>query len=249
MYNRMKFVIVWRVAMSGRKFWLGKGYWGAIWGAWQFLIFTVIAMFLYRGGTLREQSTPNYRFFENFFSDLGMFTAHSGEANTGSAVLFFLALTGAGVGLILYFWGMPAFFHTPFTRFLAFLGTGFGIIAGIGYIGIAFTPADLFIASHIFFVQLAFITYLVAVILYAIAILLNSNYPNKYAWLMFLFSAVLAGYVWLLFNGPGVDTVSGLHIQATGQKIIVYASIFTVLFQARAAKKLAAQPFMFASSK
>jgi hypothetical protein len=66
---------------------------------------------------------------------------------------------------------------------------------------------------------------------------------------MFLFSAVLTGYIWLLFNGPNLDTLNGLRIQATGQKIIVYASIFTVLFQARAARKLATQPFMFASSK
>ena len=52
------------------------------------------------------------------------------------------------------------------------------------------------------------------------------------------FAVVLAGYVLLLTFGPSVRTWEGQMIQATGQKIIVYASIVSILVQSLGAYRL-----------
>jgi hypothetical protein len=40
------------------------------------------------------------------------------------------------------------------------------------------------------------------------------------AWVNLVFGVLLGIYIWLLFNGPGLDTENGLFIQVTGQQII-----------------------------
>lgn len=44
--------------------------------------------------------------------------------------------------------------------------------------------------------------------------------PNMSAWVNLVFGVLLGIYIWLLFNGPGLDTENGLFIQVTGQQII-----------------------------
>ena len=43
---------------------------------------------------------------------------------------------------------------------------------------------------------------------------------------------------WIVVQRPGTDTVDGLRIQATGQKLIVYAAIIVTLIQAHGAIRL-----------
>jgi hypothetical protein len=47
-----------------------------------------------------------------------------------------------------------------------------------------------------------------------------------------VFAICLAVYIWLLFNGPNIDSAEGLRVQVTGQKLIAYAAIITTLIQA-----------------
>ena len=68
--------------------------------------------------------------------------------------------------------------------------------------------------------QLAFITLFIAVAFYTIAIILNPMFPNLYAWVNITFGVLLGIYIWLLFNGPGLNKENGLIIQVTGQQII-----------------------------
>ena len=58
------------------------------------------------------------------------------------------------------------------------------------------------------------------------------GWPAFYLVPNFIYLAILAAYVALLFFGPNLDTLHGLEIQAIGQKIIVYASILNVSIQA-----------------
>ena len=116
-----------------------------------------------------------------------------------------------------------------------------GIIAGLSFIGVAFTPADLYSAEHGDFVQLAFNSFLFAIILYIPAIFLDKNYPNRYGLVFVGFALILGAYVWLLFNGPNHSTVQGLVIQVTAQKIVVYSAIISVLIQAYGAEKVMAK--------
>ncbi|MFC1922997.1 hypothetical protein ACFLY4_06880 [Chloroflexota bacterium] len=204
-----------------------------------FLVLTSLAMVYYPGGTRSTPETKGYLFFENFFSELGLSRTYTGGPNNVSFLLFTAALALAGLALTLYFIISPSlFWDSRITRVLSLFGTFFGIISGLSFIGVAFTPADLYLEPHQLFVQLAFTTFFVAVVFYALAILLNRSYPNLYALVNITFGALLGAYIWLLFFGPSTNTSSGLVIQVAGQKIIAYAAIISVLIQAYGSRSM-----------
>jgi hypothetical protein len=109
-------------------------------------------------------------------------------------------------------------------------------------VGIAFTPANLLPQPHFQFVLLAFRAFLPAVLLYLLAILLNREYPNRYAGVYLVFAGLLAAYIVLITRGPDIDTARGVMAQATGQKIIVYAAIVTIFIQSWGAIQLLKHP-------
>lgn len=203
-----------------------------------FVVLTALAMLVYPGGTATDPTTRGYSFFTNFFSDLGRTETRGGHPNPIAAVLFFIALTGAGASLIAFFVAFAGFFtRTRLDRVLAWLGTFAGVIAGVCFIGVAFTPANLASAWHNQFVFAAFEAFTVATIVYFALLLRAPNYPKRFAAVFGGFAALLVLYLGLLFMGPSPRTPEGLLIQATGQKIIVYASIVSVLVQALGARQ------------
>lgn len=203
-----------------------------IFSAVQFIILTLIGMLFYAGGTHSDPSVSGYSFFRNFFSSLGLLTAPNGEPNTVSAILFFIALSLAGLGLVVYFVFVLQFTQgKAATRVLSAAGSLFGVLAGVCFIGVAFTPADLLPDAHGWFVINAFRTFLLAVIPYLVAVLLVRDYPNRYAVVYLVFAVLLLAYILLLIYGPGFGSPNGEMIQATGQKVIVYAAILTMLIQ------------------
>jgi hypothetical protein len=207
-------------------------------GCVQFVILTVVAMWFYPGGTIADPTTRGYSFFTNFFSELGLTRTHSGGPNTISFILFFVALTLAGAGLALFFVVFRSFFVQPgATRVLSAVGSVFGVVSGICFIGVACTPANLSPVLHGQFVVWAFRAFPVAVSLYAIAILLHGSYPKRFAAVFIVFAVLLVLYLVLIMRGPGLATPQGLTVQATGQKAIVYASIVTILIQSLGARR------------
>ena len=209
-------------------------------GCFLFLVLTSLAMVFYPGGTRHTPGTKGYLFFENFFSELGLTRTYSGGSNSVSFFLFTAALALAGLALALYFIISPSlFWDSRITRVLSLFGTFFGILSGLSFIGVAFTPANLYLVPHRLFVRLAFTTFFVGVVFYALAILLNRSYPNLYALVNITFGALLGAYIWLLFFGPSTNTPSGLMIQVAGQKIIAYAAIISVFIQAYGSRSMA----------
>jgi hypothetical membrane protein len=203
-------------------------------------VLTAVAMLLYPGGTKTDHSTPGYSFFQNFFSDLGLTKAWSGESNGISSVLFIVALSLAGAMLALFFVAFAQFFNQSLRgQLLSRLGSVAGVISGICFVGIAATPANLHGWAHGTFVDWAFRMFLLAVVLYTAAILVQHQYPKRLAWVFALFAILLAAYVVLITVGPSSETPSGLKIQVTGQKIIVYAAIVSIFIQARGALRFA----------
>lgn len=223
---------------SGSFSWRRKAFsWVAV-GCVQFVILTVLAMWFYPGGTSADPTTQGYSFFTNFFSELGLTRTYNGGPNAISFILFFVALTLAGAALALFFVVFRSFFvQSGVTRVLSAIGSLFGVLSGICFIGVACTPANLRPALHGQFVMWAFQAFPVAVILYAIAILLHKSYPKRFAVVFIAFAALLVLYLVLIMRGPGFATPQGLMIQATGQKAIVYASIISILIQSLAARK------------
>ncbi|MCA9919444.1 MAG: hypothetical protein KC445_15905 [Anaerolineales bacterium] len=145
------------------KMWWQRPFPIVMWACGLFIGLTVLGMFFYPGGTWADPTTQGYRFFQNFFSDLGMWTTASGQANPVAATLFLFALTCAGLGLVLFFLTFPRFFAAPgWLTWLSWLGAAIGVWSGISFIGIAFTPADIFLNAHVNFVYSAFLSALLS---------------------------------------------------------------------------------------
>ena len=208
-------------------------------GCGLFVLLTVAAMFAYPGGTFTDPTTVGYDFFRNFFSDLGRVAAPNGQSNTVSMILFLTALVLTGVGLILFFIAFRSFFANDGAgTLLSLLGTVIGVASGMCFVGIALVPYDLFFDVHYQLVFWAFRTFLIAVGIYAVVIFWQKDYPRKYGWIFVAFAIFLAGYILLLEFGPEATSSAGLIIQATGQKVIVYVSIISVMAQSWLASRI-----------
>lgn len=206
----------------------------------QFLLFTATAMALYPGGTNVDHGSVGYSFLHNVFSDLGLTVAHDGASNLPSAFLFSTALVSIGAALILVMLTLPQLFaHRQDLRRLSLAGSAFGVVTGLAFIGIAFTPANRHLGWHMTFVQTAFRAFLGVALLYGTATWRHATYPRRYAVGWVAFTVLIGGYVWLLVGGPSAHTPRGLLIQASGQKLIVYASILCIWWQCRGALQVA----------
>lgn len=202
----------------------------------QFVALTLLAMLFYPGGTNADKTTAGYAFFTNFFSDLGRTVAHNNQPNPIASLLFPLALAGAGAGLILFFIAFMRFFRqSALTRALSGIGALLGVGAGLCFVGVAFTPSNLFGAAHGAFVLGAFGLFFVAVSLYLIPMWMERTYPSRYALIFVAFAILLGGYVWLMVNGPRGNAPDVAWVQPTAQKVIVYASLLSVALQSLAA--------------
>lgn len=213
-------------------------------GCGLFVVFTLIAMLTYAGGSVDNPSAKGYSFTRNFLSNLGMLTALSGKSNWVSAVLFFLALGSAGICLVIFFIIFQRIFNqNQMQRALAMIGSLFGILAGISFTGIAFTPADVARPAHVQFVMWAFRLFPLAVLLYVPVLFMDKRYPKGYAWVFAVFCLLLIGYYLLLTNGPSFDSPSGLVIQVVGQKVIAYTSIVSIGIQSLGARSYLGKVF------
>src|SRR5512132_2518208 len=100
-------------------FWKKQVFLDVVIGCGLFVVLTVAAMFLYPGGLFTGEITSGYHFFCNFFSDLGRITVEGGKANTASALLFFLALSIAGLGLIIQATGQKIIVYVSIVSVMA----------------------------------------------------------------------------------------------------------------------------------
>ncbi len=201
-------------------------------GCGVFIVLTTLAMLTYTGGSVDNHAVKGYSFSHNFLSNLGMLTTPSGNPNWVSAVLFFISLAAAGACLVIFFILFPRFFHTTrLQSILSLVGSFFGVLAGISFIGIAFAPADIARPAHIQFVMWAFRLFPLAVLCYVPVMFIDQQYPRLYAWVFAVFCLMLIGYYLLITNGPAFSSPQGLVIQAVGQKIIAYASIISIFIQ------------------
>lgn len=223
-------------------FWGSRAYQLVIASICAFLVLTTLAMFIYPGGTSANKTTTGYQFFTNFFSDLGRTVAHDGQPNGVASLLFTVAMVVAGGGLALFFVAFTRFFTRPtLHRVLSALGTVFGVLASLGFMGVGLTPANVNGPLHGSFVLGAFGVFLAATVLYSAVILRDPAYPNRYAWPFVMFALLLAAYMYLITQRPQIADLSPVLIQATGQKIIVYASLASILLQSVAAQQVAAR--------
>jgi hypothetical membrane protein len=194
-----------------------------------FVVLTFIAMLTYAGGSVDNHVARGYSFSHSFLSNLGMLTALSGEPNWISAALFFISLSLAGICLMIFFIIFPRLFQSSrIQQVLCLIGSLFGVLAGICFVGIAVAPADIARPAHVQFVMRAFQLFPLAVLFYIPVLFMDKRYPKAYAWVFAIFCLMLIGYYLLMTNGPSFTSPEGLVIQVVGQKVIAYASILSI---------------------
>ena len=207
-------------------------------GCLQFIVLTANAMFVYKGGTYVDPSPLGYIFWQNYFSDLGRTVAHSGLTNTISFVLFTIALSLWGITQIPFYITFPTLFKNyPNLKKISISGSILGIISGISYIGIAFTPSDITSSLHDLFVVIGFSFAFFSIILYSYVIFKNDNYPNFYAIILTISAFILSVYFLFLFFTPNSQTPEGLLIYAVGQKFMIYTLLICNIIQGYGALK------------
>ncbi|GJM34442.1 MAG: hypothetical protein DHS20C18_34430 [Saprospiraceae bacterium] len=197
-----------------------------------FFMLTSLAMQVYPGGTIHDRSSEGYTFWHNYFSDLGRTRAWNKAPNLKSSLLFKGALLIAGGCLLLFFAVLPRFFKGNESKGWATLAAILGILAALCYWGIALNPLDVNYGMHTIFVRAGFIAFLLMSIFYTIAIFRDPTYPNHYAYGFLVFGVVLFIQISIMLFGPRAWTSPhALFLQASAQKIVVYAQMLVLGYQ------------------
>ena len=122
-----------------------------------FVVCAGAGMVAYPGGTRLDPGTVGDSFTQNAFSDLGRTVARNGEPNATSATLFVLGLTAAGLGLAVFFVALlPLASNHSRARGVAWFACLAGIVAGVAYVAVAWTPADRVPFEHVIAERWAF---------------------------------------------------------------------------------------------
>ena len=206
-----------------------------------FVVCAGTSMLLYPGGTRLDRSTVGYSFTQNPFSELGRTIARNGEPNLASATLFVLGLTPAGLGLSVFFvalWPLVSN-GSRVATWLARLGCVAGIVAGVAYVAVAWTPADRLPGEHVLAERTAFRSFLVASVLLGVATAGSKAFTFRAAVAWWSFGALLLGFILIGIFGPSRRTEAGLAVQVVAQKVIVFSALGIVAFQSYEAQRAA----------
>jgi len=204
---------------------------GLIFGMAQFILLTILAMIFYAGGSNYYPTASSYDFLQNFFSDLGMRTAWTGNSNMIASILFTIALATAGASILPFILLFPSIFSRKTLSFwFSMLTLITGIPTSIGFIIIAFAPWDLYLSAHLMAVYVAFVGAVPLSVGFTGAIWAAKKFPKYLVWVGTTVSFIILLYVWLLFFGPEGSEMARL-IQVVGQKIVVYTIIIGFLIE------------------
>jgi len=198
-----------------------------------FVLFMVVAMWVYPGGTYRDPTTEGYLFSQNFLSDLGRWSAWNGDQNFYSSFFFGLAFVGVGVVFTLFFLKLPVLFSAEKKNHsVSRIGSGAGVLGGVFIAGIGFTPGDIAFNAHIFFADWFIRFFLATAFCYTIVFYRSKIMEVRYASGYAFFALLIAIYIMILEFGPNIqESLWALKVQVVAQKIICFTFIFSVAFQ------------------
>ena len=184
-----------------------------VFGIVQFFLLTFTAALLYPEG---------FDYMGYYFSDLGAVIAKNGEPNSVSSALFSIAVVTVSVTLI-PFWLMirSLFTKSKLEKILSMLGSTLGLIAFPFLIGVAISPIDTQLETHILMTLIFFSLFVLATLLYSVAIILNKDHPNYSA----IAGLVLFGVSTVILVDPLATYVAFL------QTIVLYGYFAWVLMQ------------------
>jgi len=204
-----------------------------------FIIFNIISMFTYPGGTFLDNLNLGYSFTQNFLSDLGRTMSFSEEVNYFSSQFFNMSLILAGSVFVVFYFHVSRVFSASNQKIWANIGSFIGIFGGLSLIGVGLTPADLYLEIHIVCATWLFRFFFVASLCYSIVIFRHDRLENKFAsgYLVFTFSILL--YILISELGPDPKISSfALTLQVVSQKLILLILMCSIYIQTQGLKKL-----------
>ena len=190
-----------------------------------FIFCVAIAVYFYPGGNIHDLSQLGYSFTHNFLSDLGGYTARSGEQNFLSSFFFNMGVflfSAVGVGFLF----VPQLFTSdPLGHRLAIMGSLFFVLGMAFFAGVGLTPYDLYTDLHIFFALNAFRLLIPGALLYVI-VLYRSPVKNSFTLItIFYLISVTAYVIYQMTSGSALESEAEMVNQASLQKVIVLISV------------------------
>lgn len=183
-------------------------------GALQFIFVSFIGMLFYPDG---------YEFLGHYLSDLGTTVSRNGLPNMASRILFLISCTWAGISLIPFWIVMPTLFlQNKIAKYLSFAGSILGLMSSPLLALISFYAVDVYPEEHGVVTMFFFLFFAIAIIIYSVAILLNSDYENIYGIVGVIFSIIIVLFIYGYFSPYNVLM----------QKVVVYGFCLWASFQA-----------------
>ena len=204
-----------------------------------FIVFNLLAMFLYPGSTYLNNLSSGYSFTQNFLSDLGRTLTFSGEVNFLSSQFFNMSLILAGSVFALFYLQVRKVFTSDKQKILAFIGSSFGVFGGLSLAGVGLAPADLYLEIHIVCATWLFRFFFITSLCYSIVIFRHVQIENKFAagYLVFALSILLYILVSELGPDPKISQFA-LVLQVVSQKIILFILMAAIYIQTLGLQKL-----------
>ncbi len=206
------------------------------WANLSFLLLTLLAMLVYRGGSYHIHEAIPYDFFRNFFSDLGRAHTFVGTSNMPSQALFCFAILLLSSGLSIFIRpfllrlqeskSFPIAYYTALISAYSF---------SIFLLAVAATPYDLYFPQHLLSVRIAFILLVPLCLSISFLVYHHEELPNRYFMLLLFDAVMLCIYIFILFKGPRIS--DSPTFQPISQKIIVYMLSLGMLYLSAGAKK------------
>ena len=202
-----------------------------------FFLFCVgMGMYFYPGSTYHNYETTGYLFSQNFLSDLGNTITYGGDNNFHSSILFNMSLVFGGITYMIFYFLIKDLFNSNLT---AKLGSLTGILGAICFIGVALTPADLFLDAHILFNMWLFRFFLLSTLCYSWLMYKTDDINNYYLSGNLIFIIFLVLYILILLYAPSPhESHTALVFQAISQKIILFNFILSIIVQTMAYSKI-----------
>ena len=150
-----------------------------------------------------------------------------------------MSLILAGAVFTLFYLHVRKVFNEENLRFLAFVGSFFGILGGLSLAGVGLTPADLYLDLHIICANWLFRFMCIASLFYTVVIFRYPALKNKYAGGYMVFTISILLYILISEFGPDPKISQfALVIQVVSQKIILLIFMIAIYIQTIGLQKL-----------
>ncbi len=141
-----------------------------VFGVIQFFLLTFLAALVYPGG---------FDYLGYYFSDLGAVVAKNGEPNPISSTLFTITVMVVALTLVPFWLIIRSMFRkSKLEKILSIAGSVLGLMAFPFLIGVAISPMDTQLETHILMTLIFFSLFVLATLLYSIVTILNKDYPR-----------------------------------------------------------------------